>query len=44
MMWDFIQTQIPGMKWLNILIGALLSALGSDIDSRKIVIKTEGQK
>ena len=34
MMWDFIQTQILGMKWLNILIGALLSALGLDIDSR----------
>lgn len=34
MMWDFIQTQILGMKWLNILIGELLSALGLDIDSR----------
>ena len=34
MMWDFIQTQILEMKWLNILIGALLSALGLDIDSR----------
>ena len=33
-MWDFIQTQILEMKWLNILIGALLSALGLDIDSR----------
>ena len=33
MMWDFIQTQILGMKWLNILIGELLSALGLDIDS-----------
>ncbi|MBQ8666248.1 MAG: permease [Lachnospiraceae bacterium] len=33
-MWDFIQTQILGMKWLNILIGTLLSALGLDIDSR----------
>ena len=32
-MWDFIQTQILGMKWLNILIGELLSALGLDIDS-----------
>jgi hypothetical protein len=28
MMWDFIQTQILGMKWLDILIGELLSALG----------------
>jgi uncharacterized membrane protein YraQ (UPF0718 family) len=34
MMWDFIQTQILGMKWLNILIGELLSALGLDIDCR----------
>jgi len=34
MMWDFIQTQILGMKWLNILIGEFLSALGLDIDSR----------
>ena len=34
MMWDFIQTQILEMKWLNILIGELLSALGLDIDSR----------
>ena len=33
MMWDFIQTQILGMKWLNILIGELLSALELDIDS-----------
>ncbi|SFU92559.1 permease [Butyrivibrio sp. INlla21] len=34
MMWDFIQTQILGMKWLNILIGELLSTLGLDTDSR----------
>jgi uncharacterized membrane protein YraQ (UPF0718 family) len=34
MMWDFIQTQILGMKWLSILIGKLLSALGVDTDSR----------
>ena len=33
-MWDFIQTQILGMKWLSILIGTLLSALGVDTDSR----------
>ena len=33
-MWDFIQTQILGMKWLSILIGKLLSALGVDTDSR----------
>ncbi len=32
--WDFIQNQILGMKWLNVLIGKLLSALGLDITSR----------
>ena len=33
-MWEFIHTQILGMKWLSIIIGKLLSALGVDIDSR----------
>ncbi len=33
-MWDFIQTQILGMKWLSLLIGNLLSVLGVDTDSR----------
>ncbi len=33
-MWGFIQTQILGMKWLSILIGRFLSALGLDIESR----------
>ncbi len=33
-MWDFIQTQVLGMKWLSVLIGGLLSSLGLDIDSR----------
>ena len=33
MMWDFIQTQVLGMKWLSVLIGGLLSALGLDTDS-----------
>ena len=28
MIWDFIQDEILGMKWLNRLIGSLLSALG----------------
>ena len=32
--WDFIQNQILGMKWLNGLIGSLLSSLGLDISSR----------
>ncbi len=33
-MWDFIQNQILGMKWLNAAIGNLLSLLGLDIASR----------
>ena len=32
--WDFIQNQILGMKWLNAVIGSLLSSLGLDIASR----------
>lgn len=28
--WDFLQNQVLGMKWLDALIGALLSALGLD--------------
>ena len=32
--WDFIQTQILGMKWLNDLIGSGLSALGLDLENR----------
>ena len=32
--WDFFQNQILGMKWLNVLIGDGLSALGLDITSR----------
>ncbi|MEA5049969.1 MAG: permease [Oscillospiraceae bacterium] len=31
---DFIQTQILGMKWLNVLIGRLLGALGLDVTTR----------
>lgn len=34
MMWDFIQNQILGMKWLNTLIGQLLSSLGLEITGR----------
>ena len=34
MIWDFIQNQILGMKWLNALIGKLLSGLGLDIANR----------
>ena len=33
-MWSFIQDQILGMKWLNSLIGKLLSAAGLDTGSR----------
>ena len=32
--WDFIQNQILGMKWLNGLIGSLLKWLGLDISGR----------
>ncbi len=32
--WSFIQDQILGMKWLNALIGAGLSALGLDVHGR----------
>ena len=32
--WDFIQNQLLGMKWLNELIGRGLSALGLDITGR----------
>ena len=33
-MWTFIQDQILGMKWLNVLIGNLLSTLGLDITGK----------
>ena len=33
-MWAFIQDQVLGMKWLNALIGKILSALGLDITAR----------
>lgn len=32
--WDFIQKQLLGMKWLNDLIGTGLTALGLDINGR----------
>ena len=34
MVWEFIQDQILGMKWLNELIGSLLSLCGLDISNR----------
>lgn len=30
--WDFIQNQVLGMKWLNALVGELLSKAGMDIN------------
>lgn len=32
--WDFFQTEVLGMRWLNELIGSGLSSLGLDISSR----------
>lgn len=34
MIWDFIQEQVLGMKWLNQAVGAVLSAAGIDINQR----------
>ena len=34
MIWDFIQNEVLGMKWLNRAIGSLLSLTGLDMDSR----------
>ena len=34
-LWLFIQDQVLGMKWLNVLIGDLLSLLGLDTASRQ---------
>lgn len=33
-MWSFIQDQILGMKWLNEIVGKLLSSVGIDLSSR----------
>lgn len=32
--WDFIQNQVLGMKWLNALIGNGLTALGLDLTNQ----------
>ena len=32
--WLFLQDQVLGMKWLNVVIGGLLSSLGIDISSQ----------
>lgn len=34
MIWDFIQDQILGMKWLNTLIGSVLASFGLDTATR----------
>ena len=34
MVWDFIQNQLLGMKWLTVLIQKLLTACGLDVTSR----------
>lgn len=34
MIWNFIQNQILGMKWMHALIGRMLSAAGLDVASR----------
>ena len=33
MIWEFIQNQILGMKWLNELIGNALTMMGLDINT-----------
>lgn len=38
-MWTFIQDQILGMKWLNALIGRLLTAVGLDVNTRYDEVK-----
>lgn len=32
--WDFFQNQVLGMKWLNALIGNILSSFGLDVNER----------
>ncbi len=34
MIWDFIQQQVLGMKWLNDLVGNILDSLGVDLSTR----------
>jgi hypothetical protein len=36
LIWDFIQNQLLGMKWLNDLVGKLLTLMGLDISNRWI--------
>lgn len=34
MIWDFVQNQLLGMKWLNSLVSAVLASAGVDVSSR----------
>lgn len=34
MIWDFIQNQLLGMRWLNELIGSILETIGLDTETR----------
>lgn len=34
MIWMFIQEQVLGMKWLSVLIGQLLNAIGLDTSGK----------
>ena len=36
--WDFIQDEILGMKWLNRLIGSLQNACGLDSDEKVVSV------
>ena len=36
--WDFIQDQVLGMKWLNELLGIGLSALGLDVKGQSQIL------
>ena len=33
-LWDFFQNQVLGMKWLNELIGKVLTLFGLDVNSK----------
>ncbi len=37
--WDFFQTEILGMNWLNRLIGTILNACGVDTKTSKYSLK-----
>ena len=34
LIWNFVQDQLLGMKWLNAAIGRILTALSIDISTR----------